>query len=186
MRTAARLLTAAASISLLVSLAACGDTSSGDDDGGAATATANTTAAPTTVPAPFTALRWVDSGGCEVMGPNCPTYTVWSDGRVELSRTGDAAPPDATSTIATAELDAWLASVADLDVAALASTVGPGSCQSCVDGVDSVVTVHTSKGDVVVDSTKLAFDQSNPFFAGLDRLMSDIRTIGDLPLVTRN
>jgi hypothetical protein len=183
MRTTARLLAATASLALLVSLAACGDDSV--DDAGASL-TAAPTAAPTTVPAPFVALRWVDSGGCEVMGPNCPTYVLWNTGAVEISRTGDAAPPAVTGTLPASEVDAWLASVADLDVGALATAVGPGSCQSCVDGADNMVTVHTANGEVTIDSTKMAFDQSNPFFAGLERLMTDVRAVGTLPLVTRN
>jgi len=188
MRRTARLLAATATFALLASVAACGDDSI--DDGAAGTestsATAPSTAVSTTVPAPFLALRWVDSGGCEVMGPNCPTYTVWNDGTVEISRTGDDAPPAVTGTIPTSEVEAWLASVADLDVAALTAAVGPGSCQSCVDGADNLVTVHTSNGDVAIDSTKLAFDPSNDFFAGLERLMNDVRAVGTLPLVTRN
>ena len=154
-----------------LALAACGDDSiddAGSSDTTAANAAPTTTAAPvTTVPAPFVALRWADTGGCVVMGPNCPTYTVWSDGKVEISRTGEDTPPEVTGTIPVAEVEAWLASVADLDVDALAASVGPGSCQSCVDGADNLVTVHTSSGDVTVDSTKMAFDQSNAFFAGL-------------------
>ena len=184
MRTTARLLAATATFALLASLAACGDDSI--DDGAAGAGSTNATAPPTTVPAPFVAMRWVDSGGCEVMGPNCPTYTVWSDGKVEISRTGDDAPAEVTGTVPASEVQAWLTSVADLDVAALTAAVGPGSCQSCVDGADNLVTVHTSNGDISVDSTKLAFDQSNDFFAGLERLMNDVRAVGTLPLVTRN
>lgn len=184
MRTTARLFTASATLALLASLAACGDDTI--DEGAASTGSASPTAPATTVPAPFVALRWVDSGGCEVMGPNCPTYTVWNDGKVEISRTGDDAPPAVTGTIPASEVEAWLASVADLDTTALAASVGPGSCQSCVDGADHVVTVHTSKGDVTLDSTKMAFDPSNEVFAGLERLLTDVRAVGDLPIVTRN
>ncbi len=184
MRITARLLAATATFALLGSLAACGDDSV--EGTGSAAPTAAPTAPPTTLPPPFVALRWVDSGGCEVMGPNCPTYVVYSDGAVEISRTSDAAPPAVTGSIPQAEVQAWLESVADLDVDALAASVGPGSCQSCVDGADNVVTVHTSAGDVTVESTKIAFDQSNEFFAGLERLMTDVRAVGDLPLVTRN
>jgi hypothetical protein len=191
MRTTARLLAATASLALFVSLTACGDDSvegAGDGAGAAATAspTAPPTEPPTTAPAPFVALRWVDTGGCEVMGPNCPTYVVWNTGTVEISRTGDDAPPAVTGTLPASEVDAWLASVADLDVDALAKVVGPGSCQSCVDGADSLVTVHTAAGEVTIDSTKMSFDQSAPFFADLERLMTDVRAVGTLPLVTRN
>jgi hypothetical protein len=184
MRPTTRLLAAATTLVLFSSVAACGDDSV--DDGAAGTASIAPAAPTTTVPAPFVALRWVDSGGCEVMGPNCPTYTVWNDGTVEISRTGDDAVPAVTGTIPASEVEAWLTSVADLDVAALAANVGPGSCQSCVDGADNLVTVHTSNGDTTLDSTKLAFDPANDVFAGLERLMTDVRTVGDLPLVTRN
>lgn len=185
MRHALRLLAATGSIVLLTSLTACGDDSV--DLGSSTDSTVpNSTVVPTTVaPAPFVALTWADDGGCVVMGPNCPTYVVWSDGKVEISRTGEDGDPEVTGSIPEAQVAAWLATVAELDAVALADEVGPGSCNSCVDGADTLLTVHTASGDVTLDSTKMAFDPANPFFADLDRLMSDVRGVGDLPLVNR-
>ena len=57
--------------------------------------------------------------------------------------------------------------VQDLDVAALSSEVGPGTCNSCVDGADITVTIELPGGPVVLDSTKLQFDPTHPVFAAL-------------------
>ena len=190
MRHALRLLAATGSIVLLTSLAACGDDSvdlgSSTDSTVPGNTAAPATAAPATAaPAPFVALTWADDGGCVVMGPNCPTYVVWSDGTVEISRTGEDGDPEVTGSIPESQVATWLATVAELDAAALADEVGPGSCNSCVDGADTLLTVHTDAGDVTLDSTKLAFDPANRFFADLEQLMSGVRAVGDLPLVNR-
>ncbi|MDO9175425.1 MAG: hypothetical protein Q7V62_11525, partial [Actinomycetota bacterium] len=84
-------------------LAACGsDSDSGSSD---------TTTAP---PAPVEALRYEANGGCQMMGPNCATWVVYTDGRVEIFRTGENAPAEITGSIPEAEISAWLESVADL------------------------------------------------------------------------
>ncbi|MFM2078586.1 MAG: hypothetical protein RJA49_2476 [Actinomycetota bacterium] len=135
-----------------------------------------------TVVAPRVVLRYATTGGCVVLGPNCPTYTVWMDGTVDVSRTGIDAPPEITGRVPAAEVQEWFASVQDLDPAALAAQVGPGTCNSCVDGTDIVATIERSGGPVTLDSTQLAFDPSDPTFAALERLMVDVRAVGALPL----
>ncbi len=189
MRLDIRLLTVTTVV--LASLAACGDDRvAGGNPGGTnqvdTTAVSSTAVPSTAVPAPFVALTWADDGGCVVMGPNCPTYRVWSDGTVEISRTGEDSPAEVTGSIPAAQVAAWLASVADLDVETLAAAVGPGTCNSCVDGADTMLTVQTDAGDTLLDSTKLAFDPTNEFFADVERLMADVRAVGDLPLVSRS
>ncbi len=187
MRLSRRLLAVTGSIVVLASATACGDDriAGNSIDTSTSATIAPTTTPTTTAPAPFVALRWVDDGGCVVMGPNCPTFVVWSDGSVEISRTGETTPPEVTGSIRRSDVEAWLGSVADLDPTALAAAVGPGTCNSCVDGADTVLTVRTTTGDVTLDSTELAFDRTNEFFADLDQLMADVRAVGDLPLVDR-
>lgn len=161
-----------------VALVACGD----DSVLPSQPADTAATTTPSTVPAPAEVLRYVTTGGCEVMGPNCPTWSIWDDGTVQVWRTAVGGEPEITGTIPVTAVAAWQAVADDIDLAALTAAVGPGTCNSCVDGADNVVTVHRSTGDVVLDSTEFAFDTGNEVFAALDTLMAAARTVGDLPL----
>ncbi len=120
-----------------------------------------------------------------MMGPNCATYVVYDSGKVEVFRTGENAAAEITGTIPPAEVAAWLQSLEAVDFDALATAVGPGECQSCVDGVDITATIHGAGEPVVLDSTKLRFDPANGVFAGLERLMTDVRAVGQLDLRQR-
>lgn len=162
----------------MVALAACGDDSV--VPGQAADTSSPVT--PTTVPAPQEVLRYVTTGGCEVMGPNCPTWSIWDDGTVQVWRTAVGGEPEIVGTIPVATVIAWQAVADDIDLAALTAEVGPGACNSCVDGADLVVTVQRDTGAVTLDSTELAFDPTNEVFAALESLMTVARTVGDLPL----
>ncbi len=155
-------------------LAACGsDSDSGSSD---------TTTAP---PASVEALRYEANGGCQMMGPNCATWVVYTDGTVEIFRTGENAPAEVTGSIPEAEISAWLESVADLDVDALTAEVGPGTCNACVDGIDVKLTIGLDGGPVALDSTVTNFDPANPFFANLETLMADVTAVGELPIQQR-
>jgi hypothetical protein len=167
-------------------LAACGDDAV---VGGSTTPTSEAVATQpsTTVAAtPDVVLRYVTDGGCVVLGPNCPTYTVWSDGKVEIGRTHVDGPAEITGNISPDRVAQWFASVQGLDVAALAAKVGPGVCNSCVDGADIVATIELPGGPVVLDSTKLQFDPANPTFAALGTLMAEVQAVGELPIRTGN
>ena len=87
-------------------------------------------------------LRYETTGGCMMMGPNCATYVVYSDGTVEIYRTGENAPAEVVGSIPAAEVTAFLDSVKDTDFEALAAEVGPGTCNSCVDGIDIMAHDH--------------------------------------------
>ncbi|MEN9646043.1 MAG: hypothetical protein RL238_2712 [Actinomycetota bacterium] len=165
----------------LLALAACGDDTVVGSDVSTA-ATADTVATSTTVPAPAEVLRYVTTGGCEVLGPNCPTWSVWDDGTVQVWRTAVGGEPEITGTIPVATVAAWQAVAADIDLTALRDEVGQGSCNSCVDGADIVVTVHRADGELVLDSTDLAFDPEHEVFAALEALMIAARGVGELPL----
>ena len=146
---------AGAVITTLAVLGACGD----DTVLGGDPSSITDTAAPTTVPAPTVVLRYVTTGGCEMMGPNCPTYVLWSDGAVEISRTGQPGPAEVAGSIGAEPVAQWTAAVAGLDAAHLATEVGPGACNSCVDGADIVVTVTVGDATVVLDSTELGSEE---------------------------
>lgn len=160
----------------------------GDDSGSAATTSppASTTTAPDTVPAPAVVLRYVEMGGCQMMGPNCPTYLVFDDGTVEVHRTGEDGPAVLTGRLPDGEIDAFLAAAATIDFEELAATVGPGTCNACVDGVDITLTLELPSGEVQLDSTVVNFDPANDFFADLQTLVTDAAAAtGEMPLVQR-
>lgn len=162
---------------LLAFAAACGD----DDESSATTAAAETTEAAE----PEVVLRYEAIGGCQMMGPNCPTYEVYDDGTVTIARTGENQPPEITGSIPADEILAFLDGAASIDFVALADRVGPGTCQSCVDGVDTMITMELPSGEVTLDSTVVNFDPAEPFFADLETLMTDVRAVGELSLVQR-
>lgn len=162
----------------LLSITACGD----DTVEPAQAVDPTTAATPTSVAAPVEVLRYVTTGGCEVLGPNCPTWSIWDDGTVQIWRTAVGGEPEITGTIPLSAVAAWQAVADRIDLTTLSAEVGPGTCNSCVDGADLVVTVHRPEGDVVLDSTDLAFDPTNEVFAALEALMTAARTVGELPL----
>ena len=157
----------------LAILAACGD----DADESRATTTLATPA--------VEALRYVSNGGCQMMGPNCATYVVYTDGAVEILRTGENTPAEVIGAIPAAEIQAYLESVADVDVDALADEVGPGTCNACVDGIDVVLTITIDDEPVMFDSTVMNFDPEHPFFVNLELLMVDVFAVGELPIQQR-
>lgn len=166
----------------LLLVAACGDDNSTSNT--TATSSDDTTVE-TTAPAATEALRYVTTGGCLMMGPNCATYVVYSDGTVEVYRTGENTPAEVVGSIPAAEITAFLDSVQDTDFDALATEVGPGTCNACVDGIDVIATLTFADGPVTLDSTVVNFDLSHPFFANLETLMEDVRAVGELPIQQR-
>lgn len=122
-----------------------------------------------------------------VLGPNCPTWVVYSDGWVEVSRTPTGPGVDdgaqATGTVSVDLLEAILRETRATDAATLADDLGPGSCQSCVDGADIVVTILDGEVSTTLDSLDVAFDPDHPLVAALTQLMSAVRAV-ELPLVS--
>ena len=157
-------------VGCLFIVAACGDTSK----------TTNSTTVQTTTSAPTEVLRYETNGGCQMMGPNCATYVVYSDGTVEVYRTGENAPAEVVGSIDEAEVTAFLDSVHDTDFDSLAAEVGPGTCNSCVDGIDILLTLTLADGPIKLDSTVINFNLNNDFFANVETLMEDVRAIGEL------
>ena len=129
-------------------------------------------------------MRYEVNGGCQMMGPNCATYVIYTDGTVEIYRTGENLPAEVTGNIPAEEIAAYLDSVKDVDFQALAEEVGPGTCNACVDGVDMKVTIGLDE-PVVLDSTVVNFDPENQFFMALDSLMQDVYAVGELPIQQR-
>lgn len=120
-----------------------------------------------------------------MMGPNCATYVVYTDGTVEIFRTGESKPAEVTGAIPAAEISAYLESISDVDVDVLADEVGPGVCNACVDGIDVKLSITVDSAPIVLDSTVVSFDPEHPFFVNLDRLMVDVFAVGELPIQQR-
>ncbi len=165
---------------LLVVLAACGDS------GGPEPVAAE--------PIPVVAV--VEDGGCAMMGPNCMTALVWSDGTVHLHRSRALSGPDPISALVAAEpelvlavpsapIDAFRETVAAADLERLRARLGPGTCNACVDGIDLTVHAATASGVVTFSSAQVRFEPSEPFFVALGDVWQTVRAAGSLPLLQR-
>ena len=164
-----------------LSLVACGSDSEGTATSSPASSSPSTTAA-----APVEVFRYEAIGGCQMMGPNCATYVIYSDGAVEVYRTGENEPAELTGMLPAGEIDAFLAGAADIDFEALAARVGPGTCNACVDGIDVVLTMELPSGEVQLDSTVVNFDPAEPFFTDVETLVADAAAAtGELPIESR-
>ncbi len=167
---------------VLAMLAACGET------GGSGPVAAE--------PVPVVAV--VEYGGCAMMGPNCVTALVWSDGTVHLHRSGvlsgpdpdpisalAAAEPELVLSVPSAPVEAFGETVSATDLERLRSRLAPGTCNACVDGIDLTVHTATPSGVVTFSSAQVRFEPSEPFFAALDDVWQTVRAGGSLPLVQR-
>jgi hypothetical protein len=159
----------------LLVVAACGDDSK----------TTQNTTVETVTPNRSEVLRYETTGGCLMMGPNCATYVVYSDGTIEIYRTGESAAAEVVGSIPAAEVSAFVDSVNGTDFESLAAEVGPGTCNACVDGIDITLTITLPDGPTELDSTVINFDLSNDFFANVETLMNDVRAVGELPIQQR-
>ncbi len=159
----------------LLAVAACG----GDNK------TTQNTTVETVTPERTEVLRYETTGGCLMMGPNCATYVVYSDGTVEIYRTAENSPAEMVGSIPAAEVSAFVDSVNDTDFDALAVEVGPGTCNSCVDGIDITLILTLPAGPTELDSTIINFDLSKDFFANVETLMTDVRAVGELTIQQR-
>ncbi len=149
----------------------------------------------TTLPAAPTPLLMInESGGCAMMGPNCATYVLWSDGHAYLYRDRFAPgppqiPPDPTEAETDAVIDTDIADrmaavIADTDFSALRTRLEPGQCWGCVDGIDYQLVVFTTGGPDVLSSVEVAFDTAEPFFAAVEEARLALGRALPLPIVT--
>jgi hypothetical protein len=166
---------------LLVS--ACGD----DSDSASSTVESTPTTAPATTAQADgdPVLVYEATGGCQMMGPNCPKFVVYPDGTVEIYRAGEQGPAEVTGTIDSAALEAFLAVAEAEDFDALIERLPPGTCQACVDGVDILLDVKLNGKTESLNSTVIAFDEGEPFFAALTTLINQVSAVGELPIEQR-
>ena len=171
-------------ISLVLLVAACGEASATD-------VTVTTGAGPDE---PYVVLVTDYLGGCEMMGPNCPVYVVWSDGLVQLYRTtppeGVFGPRVKTEGVeASANIDPALISdlaaiTATLDFAALRARLEPGVAQAPFDGIDVMATFGTPDGPEALDSATYDFGADEPLFAAFGAVMAAAQDVLSFPLAT--
>lgn len=179
-RRSLRALTLLASVVLAVS--SCGD------DAGSTSSSVETTPSPTTT-APQAdgdpVLVYEATGGCQMMGPNCPKFVVYPDGKVEIYRAGEQGPAEVTGTIDLEALAAFLAVAEAEDFDALVDRLPPGTCQACVDGVDILLDLKLNGQTESLNSSVVAFDEGEPFFAALTTLIEQVSAVGELPIEQR-
>jgi len=133
-----------------------------------------------------------ENGGCLMMGPNCRTFGLWSDGTAAVYRGGTGLPVDtldqdsaADVAIIGAELATRLATISNTtDFDALVERLEPGSCQACVDGIDYWLTLHTEAGARQLSSNEFAFDQAEPLFQAVGEVLTAMSERLQLPLET--
>jgi hypothetical protein len=166
--------------------------------GGGAAPTTTQPPATTTVPpvtttstvtaAPVAVIR--DSGGCVQMGPNCAIYVIWNDGSVAVHRSDETnttgLPPvdsaEISGTIPVEVVDRLAAAIAATDFDELRARLGEGSCQGCVDGIDTEITFYTQSSEETISSIEFEFDPSDPLFVAVDDVRMTIALTIVLPI----
>lgn len=140
----------------------------------------------TTIPPdPVLVLTITEDGGCFMMGPNCATYLVYSDGSLELQRTGQPGDPLDTTTIDVALVADVAALVGTTDLDALRAGLPPGECRGCYDGTDVTFTYETPDGPVAFAGTDVDIFVSEPLFTASWSVLETAASNTELPVVTR-
>jgi len=181
-----------------LAIAACGDDGSNGVEGTASTEApvatttlvTSTTATPVLAePVPLAVVA--ETGGCFMLGPNCSTTLIMSDGKFGVFRTDPAdvlaVPDDIGAADITGQVDvgALARTVSDTDFASLRSQLEPGTCRGCVDGIDVTVRFHTAQGVEDLSSVEYDFDSDIDLFLYLESIRTVIRDSGDLEPLPR-
>ncbi|MCP4305343.1 MAG: hypothetical protein GY788_10790 [bacterium] len=183
-------------MTLALVAASCGDDGGGDEHLGAVPTTVTPDEATTSTLAPALAepvplVIVAEIGGCFMMGPNCTTTLVMSDGSFGVFRTDPADVLAVPGNVADAEIVgqtdvAGLATaIAATDFGELKNTLGAGTCEACVDGIDTTVRFFTGDGPIELDSVEFEFDTALALFEHMEDVQSAIRGGGDLELKQR-
>jgi hypothetical protein len=174
---------------LAVVAGACGD-AGGEPEAAAATITAPPEP-PTVLSEPVPLIVISEVGGCFMLGPNCATTLVMSDGSFGVFRTDPAKVSEVSLAISDAEYTGSVQiadlgrSIASTDFDELRQSLGPGTCNGCVDGIDLVVRIFTASGTEDLDSQQLAFDPDVDLFRYLEEMRRAIADLGALEVQPR-
>jgi hypothetical protein len=104
------------------------------------------------------------SGGCFMMGPNCPTYVLHANGRVDLFRTEAEGTRVDSAVIDVALLEALAEQIRSTDFVALRARLPEGECQGCFDGIDTKLVLTTSDREVTFSSIDEELSATEPLF----------------------
>ena len=133
-------------------------------------------------------LVYIETGGCAMMGPNCATYQLWSDGTVEVFRSsfdevGDV--PEDTGFL-DPSIPAKIRRLAGEIPADFLASLPEGSCQGCVDGIDVTIVIQLGLGaSFHIDSITHQIPWNDPLFASIEIARTQMGELAPLPLVTR-
>jgi len=139
----------------------------------------------TAAPDPALVLTITEDGGCFMMGPNCATYLVYSDGSVELQRTGHPGAPIDAAAIDVALVSDVADLVAATDLDALRGSLPPGECRGCYDGTDVTFTYETPEGPAMFASVDVDIFVSEPLLSASWSVLEAAADETDLPIQAR-
>jgi hypothetical protein len=125
------------------------------------------------------------SGGCFMMGPNCPTYVVHANGQVDLFRTEAVDTPVDSTAIDVALIDVLVEQIQSTDFAALRLRLPEGECQGCFDGIDTKLVLTTPDGRVAFNSIDEELSQAEPLFDAVWDIVNAANQTTDMPLEQR-
>jgi hypothetical protein len=125
------------------------------------------------------------TGGCLMMGANCPTYVVHANGEVALFRTGGTGEiVDSTFVDPSLATDlAWLMSTTNYSE--LRAGLAVGECQGCYDGIDTRFIFVNQQSIVAFDSIDTELDPSEPLFGTVWRIFEAAVLATDMPVEQR-
>ncbi len=111
------------------------------------------------------------TGGCYMGGPNCPRYELREDGSFSLFRVNEETV-EKTADIDKEQVTQWMDLIETTDIPAMIARLGPGSCNSCFDGVDFKYEINTQSKSFTLESTKVDFFENHePFFAQSEKIL---------------
>lgn len=105
------------------------------------------------------------TGGCVMMGPNCPTYVLRANGRVDLYRTGNLDTPVDSTIVEEALVMDLQGQISKTDFVTLRTRLPQGECQGCYDGIDTTFLFSTPSSVISFDSIETELVASEPLFA---------------------
>lgn len=146
---------------------------------------------PTTAATPTPLVVIAEVGGCYMLGPNCRTFVVFSDGTFGAFRNDPAAVLDASLGLDGAEYGGTVdvsnlsEAISETDFGELRQTLPAGECTACFDGIDYEVRFVTASGAEELSSAVLEFDVSVALFAELDHVIEAVSAAGNLEIRPR-
>ena len=140
----------------------------------------------TSVTPPDTVVLTVEqSGGCMMMGPNCPTYVVRANGQVEIFRTGDADDAVDVTRVDMRLMTDLANEIGSSDLEAIRARLDEGECRGCYDGIDTAMEFETVSGIVRFDSMDEELSSAEPLFAAVWAIVETAAAEMTLPMEQR-